>query len=122
MPATLVFYESAKRLAATLGDMADILGDRPAAVARELTKMHEELRRDRLQSLAAGYAEPPRGEVVVVVGPPGEAAPASADTLEERLLAALASMSARDAATAVAAELGLPRRQVYARAMTLANR
>ena len=122
VPATLLFYESPRRLAAALADMAEVLGDRPAAVARELTKMHEELRRDRLSALAARYAEPPKGEVVVVVGPPAAAAPESPDSLDARLTAALREMSPRDAATAVAAASGLPRRQVYARAMALAGR
>ncbi|HUF56070.1 MAG TPA: 16S rRNA (cytidine(1402)-2'-O)-methyltransferase, partial [Thermohalobaculum sp.] len=72
VPATLVFYESARRLAPSLGDMAEVLGGaRPAAVARELTKRFEEVRRERLDRLAAAYAaeEPPKGEVVVLVGP-----------------------------------------------------
>ena len=75
VPATLIVYESAKRLPATLADMAAVLGARPAAVARELTKLFEEVRRDDLAALAAHYAAagPPLGEVVVVVGPPGPA-------------------------------------------------
>lgn len=122
VPATLLFYESPRRLAAALADMADILGDRPAAVARELTKLHEELRRDLLSRLAIAYAEPPKGEVVVVVGPPGAAPPATAESLDDQLTAALRRMSARDAAALVAAALGLPRRQVYSRALALAGK
>ena len=122
VPATLVFYESGPRLAASLADMAAVLGDRPAAVARELTKLFEEVRRDPLSALAAHYAEagPPKGEIVVVVGAPAAQA-ASADTLDAALRRALADNSTRDAAALVAWETGLPRKQVYARALELAR-
>ncbi|MDM7945751.1 MAG: 16S rRNA (cytidine(1402)-2'-O)-methyltransferase [Oceanibaculum nanhaiense] len=122
VPATLVFYESGPRLAASLADMAAVLGDRPAAVARELTKLFEEVRRDPLSALAAHYAEagPPKGEIVVVVGAPAAQA-ASADTLDAALRRALADNSTRDAAALVAGETGLPRKQVYARALELAR-
>ena len=118
--ATLVFFESPRRLAATLTDMAAVLGDREAAVARELTKLYEEVRRGRLGELAAGYRQsgPPKGEIVVVVGPPERAARAAADP-DEQLKAALERLSLRDAAAAVAAATGLPKREVYARALTL---
>ncbi len=124
VPATLVFYESPRRLAESLTAMAAVLGpDRPAAVCRELTKRFEEVRRGALGVLAEGYAaEPaPKGEVVVVVGPPIglEVAPEALDTA---LAAALGDASVKDAAAAVAARLGLPRRQVYARALELAGR
>jgi 16S rRNA (cytidine1402-2'-O)-methyltransferase len=105
--------------------MATVLGDRPAAVARELTKLHEEVRRDRLAALAAHYraAGPPKGEIVIVVGPPGETAPALDEAaLDAKLRAALGSMSVKDASAAVAAATGLPRRAVYARALALAGR
>jgi 16S rRNA (cytidine1402-2'-O)-methyltransferase len=120
LAATLVFFEAPHRLPESLADMADILGDRPAAVARELTKMFEEVRRGGLASLAAHYAAagPPKGEIVVVVGP-ATAAPPEAEGLDARLRAALAGMSLRDAANAVAEASGLPRRQVYARALEL---
>jgi 16S rRNA (cytidine1402-2'-O)-methyltransferase len=121
IPATLVFYESPRRLAATLAAMAEALGpDRPAAVCRELTKRFEEVRRAPLAALAAHYAAegPPKGEVVIVAGPPVPAPPTGA-TLDDRLRAALASLSLKDAAAAVATELGLPRRTVYARALEL---
>jgi 16S rRNA (cytidine1402-2'-O)-methyltransferase len=123
VPATLVFFEGPSRLAASLADMASVLGDRPAAVIREITKLYEESRRGSLAELAAHYAEagPPKGEIVVVVGPPLEALPPDAETLDERLRVALAASSLRDAASAVATELGLPRRQVYARAVELAD-
>jgi 16S rRNA (cytidine1402-2'-O)-methyltransferase len=118
---TLVFYESPRRLAASLADMAATLGaDRPAAVCRELTKRFEETRRGTLGALAAEYAAAPepRGEVVVLVGPPAVQA-ASGEALDAALAGALPGRSVRDAAEAVAAELGLPRRQVYARALAL---
>ncbi|MFQ6017961.1 MAG: 16S rRNA (cytidine(1402)-2'-O)-methyltransferase [Kiloniellaceae bacterium] len=122
--ASLVIFESPRRLAAALADMADVLGPRPAAVAREMTKLHEELRRGSLAELAAHYREtgPPKGEVVVVVGPPAENSGArAAEDLDAKLRAALESASLRDAAAAVAAATGLPTRQVYARALHLAT-
>ncbi len=121
VPATLVFFETAPRLADSLAQMAAVLGDRPAAVARELTKLHEEVRRGPLSELAAHYrdAGPPRGEIVVVVGPPLAAAPVDAAAVDRRLRTALATMRVRDAAALVAAETGLPRREVYARALAL---
>jgi 16S rRNA (cytidine1402-2'-O)-methyltransferase len=124
LQASLVFYESARRLPAALAQMADVLGPRPAAVARELTKLHEEVRRGTLPELAAHYraAGPPRGEVVVVVGPPEPGRhPLAAEDLDARLRAALAGASLRDAVVAVAAASGLPRRRVYARALELAG-
>ena len=125
VPATLVFFEGASRLADALADMAETLGDRPAAVAREITKLYEEVRRGALHELGGHYAAggAPRGEVVVVVGPPPTDAPAvSEDALDARLEAALASMSLKAASAAVAAATGLQRRLVYARALALAGR
>ena len=121
VPASLVFFESAQRLADSLAAMHEILGDRDAAVGRELTKRFEEMRRARLSALAAQYrtAGPPKGELVVVVGPPSDA-PAELD-LDGLLRAALAHQSLRDAADAVAAATGRPRREVYARALALAS-
>ncbi|MEE8499805.1 MAG: 16S rRNA (cytidine(1402)-2'-O)-methyltransferase [Kiloniellales bacterium] len=122
--ASLVFYESARRLPAALAQMAEVLGPRPAAVARELTKLHEEVRRGALPELAEHYrtAGPPKGEVVVVVGPPQEGpSPLAAEDLDARLRAALAGTSLRDAVAAVAAASGLPRKRVYARALELAG-
>lgn len=121
VPATLVFYESPRRLAASLADMAAELGaGRPAAVCRELTKRFEEVRRSALGDLAseAAAAPEPRGEIVVVVGPPlprevGE------ERLDKELRDAMGRVSMRDAAAEVAERLGLPRRQVYARALAL---
>jgi 16S rRNA (cytidine1402-2'-O)-methyltransferase len=124
VPTALVFMESAQRLAATLADMAAALGPRDAAVARELTKMFEEVRRGSLPDLAAHYAQagPPRGEITVVVAPPRAAAAPSANDVERRLVSALATASVRDAAEQVAAATGLKRRDVYARALRLAGR
>jgi 16S rRNA (cytidine1402-2'-O)-methyltransferase len=124
VPATLIVFETAPRLAASLADMAELFGDRPAAVARELTKLFEEVRRDRLAALAAHYAEagPPKGEIVVVVGAPQPAAPATAGEIDAALEAALAGMSLKDAVAAVAAATGEPRKAVYARALALKQR
>jgi 16S rRNA (cytidine1402-2'-O)-methyltransferase len=124
VPATLVFFEAAPRLAAALADMAAILGERGAAVARELTKLHEEVRRGALGELAAHYAAAgaPKGEVVVVAAPPVAAAAPADDLLDAQIEAALGAMSLRDASAAVAAATGLPRRDVYARALALAGR
>jgi 16S rRNA (cytidine1402-2'-O)-methyltransferase len=121
LEATLIFYESAPRLAASLNDMAEILGDRPAAVARELTKLFEEVARDGLAALARRYAEagPPKGEIVIVVGPPLESPPAAAEDIDTLLKEALGRASVRDAAAEIAARLGLPRREIYARAVAL---
>ena len=124
VPATLVFYESPRRMAECLADMAEVLGaEREAAVCRELTKRFEEARRGGLGALAAAYAgEPdPRGEVVLLAGPPVAAAPTGAE-LDDALEAALDGQSVRDAAAEAAAALGLPRREVYARALALGRR
>ena len=123
IPATLIFLESPRRLAAALEDMARVLGARPAAVARELTKLFEEVRRGSLSDLAAHYraAGPPKGEIAIVVGPPDPETP-RADDLDDILAAALERASLRDAAAMVAAETGLPRRDVYARALALGGR
>jgi len=120
LAATLVFFEGPSRLAVALADMAETLGDRPAAVARELTKLHEEVRRGRLAELAAHYREtgPPKGETVVVVGPPEPAVHAARD-IDARLAAALERHGVREAASQVAAELGLQRSLLYRRALEL---
>lgn len=122
--ATLVLLESPRRLGAALGDMHSVFGARPAAVARELTKLHEQVVHGDLQSLAARYAAegPPRGEIVIVIGPPGEAEPASEAEIDARLGEALASMSVRDAAAVVAEASAAPRRTVYRRALALSRR
>lgn len=118
--ATLVFYETTARLAESLADMAEVLGNREAAVARELTKLHEEVRRGRLSDLAAHYrrAGPPRGEAVVVVGPPEHQEPDQAE-VDERLRTALAELGVREAAAKLAAETGIPRGKLYRRALAM---
>lgn len=125
LKATLVAFESPRRLAATLADMAAVLGEaRPAAVARELTKRFEEVRRGTLGELAAGYAEPPKGEVVLLVGPPRreDGRPAETQDLDEALAEALSSLSLKEAVQTVATRTGLPRRMVYARALEISGR
>ena len=118
--ATLVFYESAGRTAAMLAALLQRLGNRDAAVARELTKKFEETVCGDLATLSARYAgEPPRGEVVIVVGPPGAAPAASAETLDAALARAMIGRPLKEAVGDVAAGLNLPRKAVYARALAL---
>jgi len=121
VPSTLVFFEAPHRLAASLGDLADLLGPRPAAIARELTKLFEEVRRAPLTELADHYARHPevKGEIAIVIGPPDEAVAPAAAKLDEALLTAMAGASLKDAAAEVAARYGLKRRDVYARALEL---
>lgn len=119
-PATLIFFEAPSRVGDALEDLAAILGPRPAAIARELTKLHEEFRRGALNDLAVHYANAEAiGEFVIVVAPPSEKAEADVSTLDARLSAELARHPVKDAAAIVAAALGLPRREVYARALEL---
>jgi 16S rRNA (cytidine1402-2'-O)-methyltransferase len=116
---TLVWYEAPHRLAETLADMQAAFGDRPAAVARELTKRFEEVRRGTLPELAAQYAvHAARGEITIVVGPAPEEA-TDADDLDARLRAALAEGTLKEAVASVTSATGLPRKQVYARALSL---
>jgi 16S rRNA (cytidine1402-2'-O)-methyltransferase len=121
LSATLIFFEAPHRLAECLAALAEGFGGRPAAVARELTKRFEEVRRASLPELAAHYAaHAARGEIVVVVGPAAVDAPSGAEEMEAQLRAALAAgESLRDAAAMVAAATGMPRRQVYARALEM---
>ena len=125
LDATLVFFESPRRLEASLEDMAATFGPRPAAVARELTKLHEELRRGTLDELAGHYAAAgaPKGEVVVVVGGRDDSAQTALSDadIDERLDGLLADGTVRDAAAALSAETGLPRRALYARALARAK-
>lgn len=117
LSATLILYEAPHRLADTLALLASMFGDRPAAVARELTKLFEEVRRGTLPELALHYAtNAARGEIVLLVGPAPERA-ADAEGLEAKLKAAMATMPMRDAVDAVAAATGMPRRAVYAAAL-----
>jgi 16S rRNA (cytidine1402-2'-O)-methyltransferase len=111
-PATLVVYEAPSRVAETLADFAAVLGDRPAAIARELTKLHEEVRRGSLEELAAAAKDGIKGEVVILVGPPQKGQVTDAD-IAARLAAALKQMSLRDASRMVAEALGVPKSRVY---------
>jgi 16S rRNA (cytidine1402-2'-O)-methyltransferase len=118
--ATLVLYESGPRLAASLAALAAGLGDRAAAISREISKRFEESVTGSLSELAARYAEaPPRGEIVITIAPPAPPAAADAQTVDTALLAALAAGSVKTAVATVAAALGLPRAIVYARALQL---
>jgi 16S rRNA (cytidine1402-2'-O)-methyltransferase len=116
--ATLVLYESGARLADALAALADGLGERDAAVAREISKLHEECVTGTLGELAERYAgAPPRGEIVVVVGPPAEAPEANDAALDVALDEALKRLSPSRAAAEVAQRLGVPRKRAYARAL-----
>ena len=116
--ATLVLYESGPRLQDTLEALADLLGQREAAVAREITKLHEQCVSGSLAELAAFYADaPPKGEIAIVVGPPAEAEPASDAELDRLLDKALARLSPSRAAAEVAEQLNIPRKRAYARAL-----
>ncbi|MBP1804715.1 16S rRNA (cytidine(1402)-2'-O)-methyltransferase [Rubellimicrobium aerolatum] len=112
VPATLVLYESPKRVHALLTDLVAVLGDREAAVCRELTKRFEEVRRGTLRALLEGLGDEVRGEVVVVVGRGAPREVTEAD-IRARLAEAMGTMRMKDAATAVAGALGLPRQRVY---------
>jgi 16S rRNA (cytidine1402-2'-O)-methyltransferase len=122
VPATLVVFESGPRIAAALADLANGLGARDAAICRELTKLHEEVRRGDLAALAAAYAEgaETRGEFVIVIAPPKEIA-ASAEDIDQLLREALRNASLKDAVSAVAAATGASRRDLYQRALALAK-
>ncbi len=118
--ATLIFYESGPRLSASLTDMALALGDREAAVCREISKSYEEVRTGRLTELAAAYRDNgPKGEIVVVVGPPGEKEKASEEDADALLREALLRLPVGKAASEVAKATGLDRRALYARALDL---
>jgi 16S rRNA (cytidine1402-2'-O)-methyltransferase len=118
--ASLILYESGPRLGAALAALAKGLGDREAAVAREISKAFEECVAGTLGELAARYAEQgPKGEIVIVVGPPGEAPPPQVDDLDALLRAALERLPVAKAAKEVAAATGLDRHDLYNRALEL---
>ncbi len=121
IPATLVFMESARRLAASLTDMAEVFGERNASVSREITKLYEETRRGTLSELAKAYEDdgPPKGEVMVVVSAPLEAAQISEADIDAMLYDALQRLSLRDAVREVAEASGQPRQSIYQRALEL---
>jgi 16S rRNA (cytidine1402-2'-O)-methyltransferase len=122
IPATLVVFETGPRIAAALADLAAGLGEkREAALCRELTKLHEEVLRGDLVTLTQAYADrEPRGEIVVVIAPPAAAAISATET-ESLLRAALQRVSLKDAVGEVADATGLPRREIYQRALALAE-
>jgi len=125
IPATLIVFETGPRIGAALADLAAGLGPRQAALCRELTKLHEEVRRGDLASLAQSFADAAqaaetRGEMVIVIAPPTAPAPARPDDADELLRQALARASLKDAVGEVALATGLPRRHVYQRALALA--
>ena len=121
--AAIVVFEAPHRIAEALADMAQVLGPRPAALCREITKMFEEVRRGTLEELAGlalSDGDLRRGEIVLVIAPPpARDAAASQGDLDSALRRALETMRVKDAADAVAGALGLPRRAVYARALEL---
>jgi len=122
IPATLVLFESGPRLPEALADLAAGLGARPAAICRELTKLHEEVRRGHLDTLAHDYAQgaETRGEIVIVIGPPPDDHVSAVD-VDELLRKALTRVSVKDAVGEVALATGRPRREVYQRALELAK-
>jgi 16S rRNA (cytidine1402-2'-O)-methyltransferase len=120
--ATLVMYEAGPRVGDTLAELADQLGPREAAIARELTKLHEECVTGSLVELASRYESvPPKGEIVIVVGPPLEAERVSDTEIDRLLEKALATLSPSRAAARVAEELNIPRKRAYARALELSK-
>lgn len=120
--ASLVLYESGPRLGESLAALAAGLGGRQAAVVREISKLHEECVASDLAELAARFASaPPKGEIVIVIGPPPEREAAGAEELDAALEDALSRLSPSRAAAEVAAALGVPRKRAYARAIELAN-
>ena len=124
VPGTLVFFESGRRVSETLADLAAVLGPRDAALARELTKHFETTVRGSLPDLATRFTtdDRPKGEIVLLVGPPSSAiASLEPGDLDRKIDDALTRLSVKDASAVVAAETGLPRRQVYARAVERAT-
>jgi 16S rRNA (cytidine1402-2'-O)-methyltransferase len=122
VPASLVIYEAPHRVAEALADMADVLGDRPAVLARELTKLHESTVRGTLRSLAeAGAKETLKGEIAIVVGPAKPQA-VSDDAIDARLVEALGAMSLKDAAKSIALELNVSKARVYALGVKMKDR
>lgn len=116
--ATLIFYEGGPRVGDTLLALSGQLGEREAAIVREITKLHEECVTGTLGQLAHRYAEAiPKGEIVVIVGPPTEAEAVSDDELDAALDAAMARLSPSRAAAEVAEQLNIPRKRAYARAL-----
>jgi 16S rRNA (cytidine1402-2'-O)-methyltransferase len=121
--ATLVMFESGNRVQNTLADLAGIMGDRDAAICREMTKLHEDIRRAPVSELAlAADTLETRGEFVLVIGPPAGASMMAADELDELLLTSLKRDSVKDAVAHAVELSGRPRREIYARALELSKR
>lgn len=121
-PGSIVLLEAPHRLREALIDLAEGLGAREAAIARELTKLHEEVVSGTLSGLAERYMhEPARGEIVIIIAPSAPTHPPDSQALDDALTKAMASHSLKDAARIVALEYALPRNTVYARALTLAK-
>lgn len=120
IPATLVFYESPKRIAATLNDaIATLGGARNAAIARELTKKFEEVRRGTLNDLRDSVAaQPPKGEIVLLIDR-ARSSPVNQDDIDDQIRNALDKMSVKDAADMVSAATGQPKRKIYQRALAI---
>ncbi|MGB8601830.1 MAG: hypothetical protein WCD42_06495 [Rhizomicrobium sp.] len=118
MRASLIFYESPGRLSESLTAMAEVLGNRPAAVGRELTKMHEEVRRGTLSELAADFAEAPRGEISIVVGPPLAEGP-DYGKIDAALARLIPFMPLKVASEFLAETLGGSKRDIYERGQKL---
>ncbi len=115
----MIWYEAPHRLTETLTDLLEIFGNRPAAVARELTKRFESVKRDSLEQLLSHFLqEPARGEITVLVSPPEDD---DLEDLDGQLRRTLATHSVKDAAALVSAATGLPRKTVYARALQMAG-
>ena len=123
IPASVVLFESGPRIGDSLADLAAAFGDREAAICRELTKLHEEVRRERLTALATHYAgeAETRGEFVIVIAPPDDEAQPAAGDVDALIRAALERVSVKDAVGEIVAATGLPRRDVYQRALELAK-
>jgi 16S rRNA (cytidine1402-2'-O)-methyltransferase len=123
IPATLVLFETGPRLAAALADLAAGLGTREAAICRELTKLYEEVRHGELAALAreSAAAPEPRGEIAIVIAPPDAQEEATALELDALIRAALARLSLKEAVAEVATVTGVARREVYQRALALAE-
>jgi len=121
MDATLVMFETAPRLDRTLASIIEILGDREMAVARELTKLHEEVLRGKVRELVSALAARPplKGEITLVVAPPGEKPVTVSEEVDRALSAALAEMPVGRAAAEIARRFGLPRNELYQRALAL---
>lgn len=121
IPATLIFFESARRLEETLAVLLEVLSDRQAAIVREITKLYEESRRGKLSELLANIQQngTPKGEVVIVIAPPQEAESLANQNIEDQLALLLKSHSVKEAATIIAEQTGKPRKEIYAKAIQI---